>query len=62
MTGILMGAKGARAILDGPSAVVRWREDVALLVEEHQALQNHYYSTEDRWPNEEFWRRRRQIV
>jgi flavin-dependent dehydrogenase len=59
MTGILLGAKGARALLDGQGAVVQWREDLVLLVEEHQALQNHYYSTEDRWPNEEFWRRRR---
>ncbi len=59
MTGILLGAKVARALLTGANAVTAWRTDLALLFAEHQALQHQYYAAEDRWPTEEFWHRRR---
>jgi hypothetical protein len=61
---ILMGSRAgdsvSPALVSGASvAIEAWAEDYRTIEAETRDLRLYYALQEDRWPNSEFWRRRR---
>lgn len=58
---VLMGARAGDALanLERKMAIEAWVEAYSMLVAEHADLRCHYARLETRWPDSDFWRRRR---
>lgn len=65
VTAVLMGSRLGAAIcsrVEGDAqALPAWERDYLMLLEEHLALRAHLWASEQRWPGQPFWDRRRAV-
>ena len=53
LTGILMGARAAKAIAE--NTIEEWSVDYRMIVDEHRELSDYYYGIVERWQTSPFW-------